>query len=239
VHLSPAFIVALSDVEGVPAGRIIGSLHEVGSIYITGEGAELFDPAFRTDYSHDVPSPEAWVSVHRAAHVLGVKSGAAMTYGTVDRSDAYAEHLNAIRTLQDETGGFVEFVPLALHNRTVETHLTAPTAAQTIRAIAVSRIFLDNIDHIASAPGLVSTEVAVVALDHGADTVDTTIAVEDVHSEDHSAVVGRTLRVVEAQGGPAFDPAKPDYVRARIAEARWNPQAVNSFYEAIPVPETA
>jgi aminodeoxyfutalosine synthase len=237
-HLSPAFILALSEVEGLPAGRIIGSLHEVGSIYITGEGAEVFDSSFRREYSHGVPSPEAWVSVHRAAHILGVKSGAAMTYGTVDRPEAYAEHLNAIRALQDETGGFVEFVPVALHNRTIETHLTAPTAAQTIRAVAVSRIFLDNIDHIASVPGLVSTEVAVVALDHGADTVDATIAVEDVHSEDHSAVAERTLPVIDAQAGPIFDPVKPDYVRARIAEARWNPQAVNSWYEAIPVPET-
>jgi aminodeoxyfutalosine synthase len=238
LHLSPSFILALSEVEEVPVGRIIGGLKEAGSIFVTGEGAELFDPTFRMEYSHSVLSPEDWISVHRAAHILSVKSGAAMTYGTLDRPEAYADHLNAIRVLQDETGGFVEFIPMALHNRTVETHLTAPTAAQTIRAIAISRIFLDNIDHIAAAPGLVSTEVAIVALDYGADTVITTIAVQSVHSEDRSAVSESALRVVDPQADPIFNPAQPEFVRDRIAEARWNPQAVNSWYDAIPVPET-
>src|SRR5690606_11830353 len=129
---------------------------------VTGEEAELFDRDFRFNHAAGVISPQEWLAVHRTAHGLGLKTVAAMTYSTVDRTDEYASHAEALRALQDETGGFAAFAPMAVHNRGVkEFYLAAPTAAQTMRAIAVSRLYFDNIPHILAIPSLVTLEIAV------------------------------------------------------------------------------
>jgi aminodeoxyfutalosine synthase len=234
-YFSAKFIHDLATAENVPVGKVIGALHESGSIFITGEGAELFDEAFRSEHSRDVLTPHDWIAVHRAAHVLGLKTAAAMTYGTRDWDEQYAAHLDAIRSLQEETGGFVAFTPMALHNHDIESHLTAPTAAQTLRAVAVSRIFLDNIPHIAAIPSLVSTEVAVVALDHGADLVDVTVAVADVHSEDRHGDAAGTLKVLDATAASVPLPVTPGEIRSLLDEARWTAAAVNAVLEEVPV----
>lgn len=238
-HLSPGFIHRLATAEGIPVGRVISSLHESGMIAITGEEAELFAPEYRSRYAQDVIPIEQWMAIHRAAHILGLKTSAWMTYGVVDRPAEYAGHLDAVRSLHDATGGFFEFVPVALHNRLIETHLTAPTAAQTLRAVSIARIFLDNISHIAAAPALVSTEVAIVALDHGADTIDNTLAVDDVHLEERTMTGYGTLRVLDERADVNFEPVSAARIRTRIEEARWNPKGINSLYEEVTVSEAA
>lgn len=233
-YLSAKFIHDLAATENSSVGKIITALHESGSIFITGEGAELFDAEFRTQHARDVLASNDWIAVHRAAHVLGLKTAAAMTYGTHDWSEEHAAHLDAIRQLQDETAGFIAFTPMALHNHDIESHLTAPTAAQTLRMIAVSRIFLDNIPHIAAAPSLVSTEVAAVALDHGADLIDPTVAIDDVHAEDRHGEASRELKVLDERAVDAASVAAI-HIRSRIEEAHWTPVAVNASVEEIPV----
>jgi 2-iminoacetate synthase ThiH len=226
-YVGAGFIQRLAHAENLPVAKVIGGLSERGTNSITAGEAELFDAGLRRDYAGDAITAEQWMEVHRAAHLLGHKTTAGMVYGTVDHPAEYAAHLNAIRRLQEETGGFAAFVPMALHNRGIASHLTAPTAAQSLRATAISRAFLDNIPHIATAPSLISTEVAVVALDHGADLVDLTVAVADVRSEDRRAGAEVALKVLD---GASVRPAAlaPWPLRETMEEARWTAVAVDA-----------
>lgn len=224
--ISPGFVVRMAAFDGRRPASVLEELAALMPLAINGEEAELFDDGFRADHAPGVISVDEWCGVHRAAHALGLRTTAAMTYTTTDRPTAYAHHLDAIRTLQDETGGFDAFAPLALHNPAVAAfHLAAPTAAQTLRMLAISRIFLDNIDHIAAAPALVTLEVAIVGLSYGADLIDTTIALEDLHSDESLPGSDVTLPVLDAAAAP-FGAVSSTIVRERIEEARWTPVVV-------------
>jgi len=236
--LSAGFLTRLAGREGVPVGTVITALRDAGPIFVTGEEAELFDGAFRAVHSRDVISSEEWLAAHRAAHILGVGSGASMLYTVEDHPEAYAEHLVAIRDLQDGTGGFLQFVPLAVHNRDVsEFYLAAPTAAQTLRTTAIARIVLDNVPHIAVAPALITAEVAYVALSYGADSIDPTVSVSDLHSQEGSGTSSPSLSVL-GDGAAVVTPGVAlGLVRDRIAEARWTPVAVDATYGEIGMDE--
>lgn len=238
--VSPGFIVRLAAFEGVRPAHVLEELAAALPLIVTAEEAELFDDNFRADHSPGVISVDEWAGVHRAAHRLGMKTVAGMTYSTLDHPAEYAHHLNAIRALQDETGGFAAFAPMALHNRGAgEFYLAAPTAAQTLRAVSIARAFLDNIQHIVVAPALVTLEVAVLALNYGADMVDTAIAQSDVHSEEQAAAIVTQLPVVasDALGADvlaAFAPVDAGLVASRIAEARFTAVPCNfAFAEAV------
>jgi aminodeoxyfutalosine synthase len=235
--ISAGFIARLASLEGMPTRDILVALRNAAPILVIGEEAELFDAAYRTAHAPSVISSEEWLAVHRAAHALGMKSVAAMTYSTIDHPEAYAEHLAAIRALQDETGGFIAFVPMALHNHGVaEFYLAAPTAAQTLRATAIARVFLDNIPHILASPALVTLEIALVALSYGADMIDTSITVDDVHAEEKPAGMVTSLPIVDEVISSAALGAAPSKVRSRIEEARWTAVAVDTmFSEVAPV----
>ncbi|MBS1914437.1 MAG: hypothetical protein JST22_20780 [Bacteroidetes bacterium] len=230
--IAPGFIVRLAAFEGIRPAQALEELAAAMPLLITAEEAELFDDQFRADRAPGVISVDEWIGVHRAAHALGMKTVAGMTYSTVDHSSEYAAHLDAIRALQDETGGFAAFVPMALHNRGVaDFYLAAPTAAQTLRAVAVARIFLDNIHHIAIAPSHVTTEVAVVALSYGANLVDTGIAVDDVHAEEHSGEPIGALPILDESITVSYIAPPMATVRDRLAEARWTPVGLGALFQ--------
>jgi aminodeoxyfutalosine synthase len=204
---------------GIAHVDVLRQLQTGAPVVVTGDDAELFDEALRSTLAPAAPSAETWLAVHRAAHDVGARSVASMRYLTSERPEAYAAHLDAIRTLQDETGGFVSFVPLPAHDYAIEaSYLAAPTAHQSLRAIAIARIALDNIEHIAAAPALVTDEVAYVALSYGADTIDTTIAPKGRSFE--LPVIGEA-----ASMAPRFD---RDVVVSRIVEARFAPVALDA-----------
>jgi len=229
--ISPGFVVRLAAYEGMSQRDLLAVLRETSQILLTGEEAELLNPEFRADHAPGVISSDEWIGVHRAAHALGMKSVAAMTYSTVDHPAEYAAHLDAIRALQDETGGFIAFAPMALHNRGVEEfYLAAPTAAQTLRATAIARIFLDNISHILASPSLVTLEIALVALTYGADMIDTTIAVDDVHAEERPVTAPTSLPILDEVVSSAATMAPPEKIRSRIEEARWTPAVVDALF---------
>ncbi len=234
VALSPGFIVRLAAFEGVPVAAVLQTLNAAVPVIVTGEEAEVFDEHLRADHAPGVISVDEWIGVHRAAHGLGMKTIAAMTYGTIDHPAEYAAHLDAIRSLQDETGGFAAFMPMAVHNRDVgEFYLAAPTAAQTLRAVSIARIFLDNIQHIAVSPALVTLEVAVIALSYGANMIDTAIAVDDLHFTEFEGTPGATLTVIDpaaVEEDAGFAAASAERVRDRIAEARWTPVACSATF---------
>jgi 2-iminoacetate synthase ThiH len=213
--------------------EVIGALREICPITITGEEGEIFDPALRASHSPSVIAPGEWLAVHAAAHRLGLKTQASMAYGTIDHPAAYAAHLNAIRNLQDETGGFEAFVPMAMHNHGVaEFYLAAPTAAQSLRTAAIARAFLDNVPHIVAVPSLITPEIAVVALGYGADTIDTTISTADVHSAERLAGATASLTVLDETAAQDAGRVPLGKVRSRLEEARWNPIAVDASFAA-------
>jgi hypothetical protein len=235
--ISAGFISRLAAHEGMTHEAVIAELNALLPITIGGEEGELFNPEFRADRAHGVISAEEWTSVHRTAHRLGMKTIAAMTYSTVDHPAEYASHLNTIREIQDESGGFIAFAPMAIHNQGVnEFYLAAPTAAQTLRSIATSRIFLDNISHIIAPPALVSLEVAIIGLSYGADMIDTSIAVEDVHATELPPGIIAGLPVLDESASTGSAPPSAEKVRSRIAEARWVPMQLDTmFIERAPV----
>lgn len=229
--ISPGFIVRLAAYEGISHRDLLSSLRETARILLTGEEGELLNPEFRADHAPGVISSDEWIGVHRAAHALGMKTVAAMTYSTVDHPAEYAAHLDAIRALQDETGGFIAFAPMALHNHGVEEfYLAAPTAAQTLRATAIARIFLDNLPHILTSPALVTLEIALVALTYGADMIDTTISVDDVHAEERPDIAPTSLPILDEVVSSAATMATPEKIRSRIEEARWMPVMLDALF---------
>lgn len=231
LHVPPRMILGLSEREGSSLESVIDALATAGSIFITGAEAEVFDAELRARLAPYAIPAERWLAVHAAAHKLGLKTGAGMSYGTADVPAAYAAHLETLRGMQEKTGGFIQFVPTAIHNRDVrEFYLAAPTAAQSLRTIAIARMFLDNIQHIGAAPSLVTPEVAFVGLSHGADVIDASVVAEDVLAQERAAMVTLSeLPVLDETSAHLMSVGLPvGQVRSRIAEARWTPVPVDA-----------
>jgi aminodeoxyfutalosine synthase len=195
---------------------------ETGAPVVVGPaGAAIFDESLRASVDPHAPGAETWLGVHRAAHGIGARTIASMTYLTHEQPAAYAAHLEALRSLQDETGGFAGFVAIPVHDRSIATsYLAVPSAHQSLRALAIARIALDNVEHIAAAPALITPEVAYVAMSYGADTVDTTIAAPGAGLE--LPVLG------EESAAPMLD---RELVESRLVEARFVPVPLDAAYQ--------
>ena len=124
-------------------------LREEGLGSITGGGAEIFDPAVRDAICRGKETAAEWLDVHRIWHGMGGRSTCTMLYGHIETLAHRVDHLRQLRELQDETGGFTGFVPFAFEPQTtVLAHITRASAVEQLRNLAVSRIYLDNIDHL-------------------------------------------------------------------------------------------
>src|SRR6185436_7899551 len=118
---------------------------------LPGGGAEIFAERVRRKIWHDKADADRYLAIHRLAHRLGMKTNVTMLYGHIETNDERVEHMLRARALQDETGGFQAVIPLAFHPDNNQMHkLPAPSAAETLRVHAVSRLMLDNIEHIKS-----------------------------------------------------------------------------------------
>lgn len=152
-------------------------LKEAGMDAIPGGGAEIFDEELRSRICPEKGSSDTWLALHRAAHEEGIRSNATMLYGHVETVEQRVDHLDRLRRLQDETGGFDAFIPLKfrragnlLGEETPEVPVT-----EDMRTLAMSRIFLDNIPHIKAYWVMYGKETAEMALSFGADDMDGTI----------------------------------------------------------------
>ena len=120
-------------------------------------------------------SGQQWLNIARTAHQVGFRSNATMLYGHVETEEERVEHLLSLRELQDETHGFVAFIPLAFHpENTALAHLPKPTGFADLKAIAISRLLLDNFDHIKAYWIMLTPRIAQIALRFGADDLDGT-----------------------------------------------------------------
>ena len=152
------------------------TLKAAGLDSIPGGGAEIFDEAIRQEIAGGKCSAEEWLDLHRAAHELGLRTNATILYGHVETYAHRVDHLHRLRALQDETGGFQTFIPLKFRNQNNEmSHLPEVSVIEDLRNYAVSRIYLDNFDHIKAYWPMIGRRTAQLALSFGVDDIDGTI----------------------------------------------------------------
>jgi aminodeoxyfutalosine synthase len=163
---------------------VLEDMMDAGLGSLPGGGAEIFDSAVRRQMAPRKPGAETWLEVHRTAHRLGLRTNATMLYGHVESARHRIDHLVRLRRLQDETGGFQTFIPLAFHPAGTQWgHLPSPSGLDDLRVMAVSRLMLDNFDHLKAYWISLGIGTAQVALAYGADDLDGTVRHERIHHD--------------------------------------------------------
>jgi aminodeoxyfutalosine synthase len=170
---------------GMSYREVLTRLKAAGLGSLPGGGAEILHPDVRKRIATDKANGDDYIAVHRVAHELGVKSNCTMLYGHIETVEHRVDHLIRLRELQDETAGFQCFIPLAFHNENNSLRkLPEPTAIDSLRTLAVSRLMLDNIPHVKAYWVSMGVATAQTALRFGADDLDGTIVHESIY---HSA----------------------------------------------------
>lgn len=156
-----------------PLDETLLDLKEAGVDALPGGGAEVFSERVHEELFHAKSDSDKWLDTARVAHQVGLPSNATMLYGHVEQTEEKVYHLTQLRELQDETNGFLSFIPLSWHpERTAIEHLPGPTGQMDLREIAVARLMLDNIPHIKSFWIMNTPAVTQVGLWYGADDMD-------------------------------------------------------------------
>ena len=169
-------------------------LIEAGVDSLPGGGAEIFSERVRRIICDHKISGEEWLEVARTAHRMGLRSNCTMLYGHIETDEDRVDHLLKLRRLQDETGGFVAFVPLAFHPANTGLRaLAPPTGFDDLRAVAVSRLLLDNIPHVKAYWVMMTPRVAQIAQRFGADDIDGTVVEERIY-HDAGAKTAQAMR---------------------------------------------
>jgi aminodeoxyfutalosine synthase len=149
---------------------------EAGCDSLPGGGAEIFHPEIREQIAADKCTGEQWLRLHEIWHELGMRSNATMLYGHIERFEHRIDHLEQLRQLQDKTGGFQTFIPLKFRNQDNQmSHIAESTAVEDLRNYAISRLYLDNFDHIKTYWPMIGRTTAQLALAFGVDDLDGTI----------------------------------------------------------------
>lgn len=159
-----------------PMVEIIRDLMDAGLGALPGGGAEVLAPRVHAELYKRKLDPDEWLETARIAHRAGLRSNATMLYGHIETHAERVEHLCKLRELQDETGGFLAFIPLAFDAKNTElAHCPPTTAVDDLKCIAVSRLMLDNFEHIKAFWMMITPPVAQLALRYGADDIDGTV----------------------------------------------------------------
>jgi len=154
----------------------LSRLKEAGLDSLPGGGAEIFDDSIRQIICADKCGTEDWLEIHKIWHQLGGRSNATILYGHIESYGHRLDHMKRLRTLQDQTGGFQTFIPLKFRNKDNEmSYIRESTVVEDMKNYAVSRIYLDNFDHLKSYWPMLSREMAQLSLSYGVDDLDGTI----------------------------------------------------------------
>jgi len=168
--------------EKISIEEVLTRLRDAGLGSLPGGGAEIFHPEVREIICDGKLDADEWIEVHRIAHKMGIKSNCTMLYGHVERVEHKVDHLMRLRALQDETGGFNAFIPLAYHPENNYLGLKYhTTGVDDLRHIATSRLVLDNIPHIKAYWVMITPKLSQVALSFGADDLDGTVVEETIY----------------------------------------------------------
>lgn len=167
-----------------PIQWVLEQMVEAGLGSMPGGGAEIFDEEVRRQICEHKADSDVWFDVHRTAHSLGLRSNATMLYGHVEKAKHRIDHLIRLRDLQDETGGFQTFIPLAFHPDNTElSNIRKPDAQMDLRTMALARLMLDNFDHIKAYWIMLGEQTAQLALSYGADDIDGTVVHELIYHD--------------------------------------------------------
>jgi len=210
-YFTASEIQTVASVTGKPVPDIIALLREAGLETLPGGGAEVLSERVRRRIEPKKGGPGAWLEVHREAHRQGLRSTATMMYGHVEEPDDVLDHLDAIRSLQDEFGGFTAFVPWSFKpgNTLLEKwikHYKGPNAY--LRMLAVSRLYLDNFPHIQASWFSEGKRTGQVALSWGADDFGGTLFEENVHAAADYVNKTTVEEIVDLIRDAGFTPAQ-------------------------------
>lgn len=201
IHLKTFTAVEINyfaEMEHTSPKEILQNLKDVSVQGLTGGGAEIFSERMRTTYCPDKLSPEKWLFIHKTAHKIGFTTNATMLYGLGETSEEIVDHLFLLRSLQDETGGFSCFIPLAYQPARDNESESGPTTYTNLKMIALARLILDNVKHIKAYWPMIGLETAAVGLSWGADDLDGTLGQENIaHAGRANSPLKTTKEIME------------------------------------------
>jgi aminodeoxyfutalosine synthase len=187
--LTAVEIAHIARIEKMSVRDVLIALREAGLDTMPGGGAEVFSPGVRATIADRKLAGSEWIDVHRVAHNLGIRTNSTMLYGHVETVEDRINHLGMLRDLQDETGGFLAYIPLAYHpdNNELGVELgrtgTATTGMDDLKNLAVGRLFLDNFDHIKSHWIMVTPALSQLSLHFGVNDLEGTVVREKIYHE--------------------------------------------------------
>jgi len=187
--LTAVEIAHIARIEKLSYAEVLVALREAGLDTMPGGGAEVFSKGVRATIADRKLAADEWLAVHRTAHGLGIRSNCTMLYGHVETHEDRIEHLSALRALQDETAGFLAYIPLAYHpdnnelGETLHRVGTATTGFDDLKNLAVGRLFLDNIPHVKTHWVMVTPALSQIALNFGVDDMEGTMVREKIYHE--------------------------------------------------------
>ncbi|MCK4908550.1 MAG: aminofutalosine synthase MqnE [Planctomycetes bacterium] len=228
IHLQAFTVVEiahLAKISNHSIKEVLNQLKEAGLGSLPGGGAEVFSDRVRQKLCPDKLPPAEWLNIMRQAHQLGLRSNATMLYGHLETYEERIEHLIKLRELQDETNGFMAFIPLPFHpantpliNSDNGKNLTRTSAIDDLKTMAISRLMLDNFDHLKSFWIMLGVKLAQVSLNFGADDLDGTVVEEKIT---HSA------------GATTPESLTQDELINLIKESGWEPVERDTLYQVI------
>lgn len=209
----------LSNLSGLSVEDTIGALKSAGLDMMPGGGAEVMSERVRKKLFPKKIGSVRWLEIMEAVHRAGLTSNATMLYGHIETLEERVDHLMALRNLQDKTGGFSAYIPLAFHSKNTRlSHIPATTAMDDLKNIAVARLMLDNFSHIKAYWVMIGEALAQVGLSYGADDLDGTIIEE---------------RITHTAGATSARGLTRSHMEKLIAEAGFTPVERDSFYNEI------
>jgi aminodeoxyfutalosine synthase len=175
-------IAFFADLYGRTDEQVLRELKDAGLDSLPGGGAEIFAERVRKKICHDKCGTDRYLDIHRTAHRLGLRTNVTMLYGHIETLEERVDHMLRARALQDETGGFQAFIPLAFHpDNNQMRKLPAPSASDTLRVHAVARLMCDNIPHVKAFWIATGVDVAQTSLWFGVDDLDGTVQEERIY----------------------------------------------------------
>ena len=199
-------IAFFSDLYGMTDTQVLRELMDAGLDSLPGGGAEIFAERVRKKICHDKCDADRYLAIHRIAHTLGMPTNVTMLYGHIETMGERVDHMMRARGLQDQTGGFQAFIPLAFHpDNNQMRKLPAPSGTDTLRVHAVARLMCDNIPHIKAFWIATGVELAQASLWFGVDDLDGTVQEEKIYHMAGSATpegmtTAQLSRLVRAAG---------------------------------------
>jgi aminodeoxyfutalosine synthase len=208
-----------SRMTGKSVRTVLEEMIAAGLGSLPGGGAEIFHPEVRDRICEHKADAGRWIDIHRTAHALGLRTNATMLYGHIENSFHRVDHMIRLRELQDETGGFQTFIPLAFHpDNTGLSHIKKASGLDDLRTVAVGRLMLDNFDHVKAYWIMLGVGTAQTALAYGADDLDGTVRHELIY-HDAGATTPEVLSVEE--------------IRRLIVEAGCEPIERDTLYHRV------